>query len=1638
MGFRHDMGRKYRTAAMITAATLFSATLTQKATAQCPVYDIPRLEEIAADGKGGDWSDKGFRVNIMTDLQGGTLPEAQFDPKFCLAWNSQGILFLGLTNVADSNSVSGGPEVLSMNSWQMVISNGRGCDRRICVVIGLDGTPRQPRAKTVFVDPLRTRSGLPFASGQELRQLSIKTTARRSQEQYVVEALVPWSDLAVKPAEGGEIAANVIATHVDKASGKAFAASWYHSTYDCPIADRSALYRLRLSDKASEAVNLAALVRESGRDVVVSVVGAGPLAGRKVTMHCGQSVAEGQLQDHARADASVLVHPSGAAPTALLVEVEGGPSVTAFCEPAADSGRSFVANCVLGDADCQNWPMYRLADALRAIRGSCTRADAARGRLIASVEDVYLKEPRVLRTGDLEDLPRFLAELGANLDQAKTALWMRQVSKALDPQTPDIHGDNLLLLLASEAILTKEDFSAVAGQWLAANQGWRSYGLPELGNMFHAVSVLGPQARGTAALLFDQFDKKFLSDANRLRDTDLTTMLAFLDSAGGLLSSTQRELWAQGFQRTCLEGQDDISPQTLGCLLKMFSILQSPAGLKATLAKCTAWKSYSPRELVPCIQSLSSPKDANGAAWVILEHVEHSFLDKDRIGTLSASDLVSLCECCRPLLPPEGRRRWAALIKVVYATDANAPDPDRAAVFAKAMTNLGALGELSAPAKRRSNPKPRSSQMDAIRDCIDCLLLSGDKKLWAAPFSSMGPFLAGAGPQFGGSDHRAAWLAALRNAVAHQGPPALAALDRDDYMGLVDTLAALGDKAPGDSINGWLGGGQWPAADMDRLLGFLVRYAGDSDPARGLMWDRVLGHLTEHCLKDKAAARDISLKTWSAALSGVYPLPPSRDLWVQGLLASFAGDLKQFYELSPEDASLLAGCIDKLGDKELWELMKDAYAFRNQGDDRKKDSKKEPAFASNGEASLCLAMRQVLAAQPKDRQAVWNTDRTCLGGLVEVQSPRPVDILDRLIQSQELGAGPLRPEQVIDDISRRITDAHTVAALGERSAGIRLQRQLASAPEPVRLAYADALALKTKGDAAAAAAKYEALLNDATLSPIIIQALRRQLATVLLDGNSNPALFDAQIQALRSGSFGADEELWNLCCRALLKRFAAASPSKRAETWTRGLSALAAPSITLREKTLDDLRGMVTEVSKGDSNIGAAMLADLILLAPDLSSMRRLQSLRTAAFAGSKDWANARASAALEVILGAASLSTSSSADVVRCLDGYQDILQAGGRLQSESQGACLGLVLGQAGGPIRWGLDLQTVDAVLKAAAGEKLKTEGDIAGRPGAIVKLLAGKATDAARSAREALGGASSPREVAVAMQDIFIILATSGGSLADGDRFVRAQWRQQAAAAMPSGPAAGTADAVMSVLLDIENQLISADQPPSASGGDTYDRWPRQSRDAAAREMLGRWCSSYACGAQAAAKGGKTPAAKALWALSLTSQEDTSGLDAAIQGIVSFAGVNARVTLEQLAPLLPAVPQRRAVLIKTASVALAEGDSSACLSVLQQADGLLAIGAANNDFSEALLRVSAQMGLGRLAEAAELLAGMERWPIQDAQKAQALYVLACLRIKQDSKAQGLEALTRLVAKYPDAPTSAKAKELLNSLRGQADGK
>ena len=268
-----------------------------------PVFDIPRLDNITIDGKPDDWGERGFRVDVLTDVAGKALPTANYDAVFRLGWDENGQLVL--ITVQDDvflEPFTAGAELWKGDSIELFMATRRGGEDCFQVVLAPGCDPKTAKGRYNLSD---------YRKNEELKKtpLELKVKRTKTDHGFVLEVLLPWKNLGIEAKEGREIGFQLYANDSDK-EGERFQLLWYPIPE--PFTDPNRMYSLRLAAQPSPPVRA---VADAGYDAEgrgqISVVAAGELKGKQVKVKAGdQTVGEGELQpEGGRAAAKVSLPP---------------------------------------------------------------------------------------------------------------------------------------------------------------------------------------------------------------------------------------------------------------------------------------------------------------------------------------------------------------------------------------------------------------------------------------------------------------------------------------------------------------------------------------------------------------------------------------------------------------------------------------------------------------------------------------------------------------------------------------------------------------------------------------------------------------------------------------------------------------------------------------------------------------------------------------------------------------------------------------------------------------------------------------------------------------------------------------------------------------------------------------------------------------------------------------------------------------------------------------------------------------------------------------------------------------------------------------------------------------------------------
>jgi hypothetical protein len=315
---------------IIAGLVLAAATAASARAAESPVFDIPRLPNIAIDGKADDWGERGFQVDVIQSLEGKVKPVTDLDVRFRLGWDARGLLVL--VAVRDDVAYEKNNYLWENDSIELFVAAKRGASEAYQVVLtpGREGEKKEPRR---YVDDHRST---PPKQDPVAAEVARTWTAGS----YTMEVLLPWKNLARPPGTGEEIGFQLYVNDADGA-GSHLQVIWYPKNRAHENSSR--MHRLRLAERASPPVRAAATGSyERLRRVRVRVNGAADTAGKSVEVRDGRrTVARGRLApDQGRSTASLaLPMPGRGASRADRPRgwPAGGRSGAAFRRPAASA-----------------------------------------------------------------------------------------------------------------------------------------------------------------------------------------------------------------------------------------------------------------------------------------------------------------------------------------------------------------------------------------------------------------------------------------------------------------------------------------------------------------------------------------------------------------------------------------------------------------------------------------------------------------------------------------------------------------------------------------------------------------------------------------------------------------------------------------------------------------------------------------------------------------------------------------------------------------------------------------------------------------------------------------------------------------------------------------------------------------------------------------------------------------------------------------------------------------------------------------------------------------------------------------------------------------------------------------------------
>ncbi len=205
------------------------------------VCDIPKVD-VKVDGRADDWKGRGLAVHSLPSPKGTMRAPADFDPSFRIGWNEEGIVVLA--EVRDDEVIEAeNPGKLSAgDSLEFFLSPAWGSKEAYQVIVSPGADPRHPKARSWFYDA---------RTSVRTHELRVDAEGRKTADGYVLEVLLPWTNIDIDPAVGKEIAMQVFATDGGKNGKSRFQVRLYPGGNPISGKNPFALQEFRLAEKPS-------------------------------------------------------------------------------------------------------------------------------------------------------------------------------------------------------------------------------------------------------------------------------------------------------------------------------------------------------------------------------------------------------------------------------------------------------------------------------------------------------------------------------------------------------------------------------------------------------------------------------------------------------------------------------------------------------------------------------------------------------------------------------------------------------------------------------------------------------------------------------------------------------------------------------------------------------------------------------------------------------------------------------------------------------------------------------------------------------------------------------------------------------------------------------------------------------------------------------------------------------------------------------------------------------------------------------------------------------------------------------------------------------------------------------------------
>ncbi len=243
-----------------------------------PVYQIPLIEDLTVDGSENDWGTQGFRVEILTAPDGQILPFDDFDVKFRLGWNQEGLFVLAAVRddlPVESESLS---RLWRCDCIEISIAKDLVHSNMYMLAVAPGADTKYGEARSQIYD---WRS-----EGEKIRDVLWKAAGRAIEGGYFVETMLPWENLGLNPKMGTNFGFQLVAND-DDGQGSTFRVAWFPAIAP---GDSTQMYRLALSDTQSDPVLMRIERKIKAAQYAVAVMASGALIGNEIILRSGDKI----------------------------------------------------------------------------------------------------------------------------------------------------------------------------------------------------------------------------------------------------------------------------------------------------------------------------------------------------------------------------------------------------------------------------------------------------------------------------------------------------------------------------------------------------------------------------------------------------------------------------------------------------------------------------------------------------------------------------------------------------------------------------------------------------------------------------------------------------------------------------------------------------------------------------------------------------------------------------------------------------------------------------------------------------------------------------------------------------------------------------------------------------------------------------------------------------------------------------------------------------------------------------------------------------------------------------------------------------------------------------------------------------